>query len=144
MAGNKKEIDKELMYRKLMPSGTRTFRPAEEVAAPPGARAAAPAASAPELRKVSVPALDSRRTEVVNVMEAAVLGKLEQILSRFQCCRCDRCRKDIVALALNKLPPRYMVLPRGSAPPDIGPQLNAQVITAMIQAVIRVRAKPRH
>lgn len=154
MPRSKKEIDKELMYRKLMPSQPR--RGPEEEPGPAGGAAAAlqtepgparispPARRVPEPHKVSVPSLENHQTEVVNVMESAVLSKLESVLSRFQCCRCDRCKKDIVALALNKLPPKYMVLTDGQQPPDIDPQTNAQVVTAMIQAVIRVRAKPRH
>lgn len=154
MARTKKEIDKELMYKKLMPSEPKMFlSPAE--AAPDGPGPAADPAGegtgsfaakhrVPKPRKVTVPTMDSRKTEVINVMEAVVLEKLDSVLSRFQCCCCDRCKKDIVALALNKLPPKYKVLPEGEPPPDIDPQLNAQIVTAMIQAVIKVRAKPRH
>ncbi|QNK39676.1 late competence development ComFB family protein [Caproicibacter fermentans] len=156
MPRSKKEIDKELMYKKLMPSQSKQQNPAEEAGAVNEAAAAPqsdfsappqrePAAHRePEPHKVSVPSLDSRRTEVVNVMEEVVLEKLDSVLARFQCCRCDRCKKDIVALALNKLPPKYRVVSDGQITPDLDAQTNAQVVTAMIQAVIRVRAKPRH
>lgn len=153
----KKEIDKELMYKKLMPSQSRQRAPMEEIESVNEAAAvlrenaeesspqeAAARHRAPEPHKISVPTLDSRQTEVINIMEEIVLSKLDSVLSRFQCCRCDRCKKDIVALALNKLPPKYMVLSHGQVPPDIDAQTNAQVVTAMIQAAIRVRAKPRH
>lgn len=151
----KKEIDKELMYKKLMPSGLRGVKtPIEDVvpenAVPQGEILGAayepPAGKAHHLepRKVSVPSMDNQKTIVVNLMEAAVLNKLDDVLTRFQCCRCDRCKKDIVALALNKLPPKYKVLNHGQQVPDLDPQTNAQVITALIQAVIKVRAKPRH
>lgn len=157
MPRSKKEIDKELMYKKLMPSQSRQRVPMEE-AEPvneaaavqrtdevgPSAQETAVRHRAPEPHKISVPSLDSRQTEVINVMEGIVLNKLDSVLSRFQCCRCDRCKKDIVAMALNKLPPKYMVLSSGQVPPDIDAQTNAQVVTAMIQATIRVRAKPRH
>ena len=142
------------MYKKLMPSEPKFVPRAEEEQPDEPAPAADPAAvaadlfavsrRAPEPRKISIPTMDSRQTEVINIMEAIVLEKLDSVLSRFQCCRCDRCKKDIVALALNKLPPRYMVVSDGQSPPDVDPQLNAQIVTAMIQAVIKVRAKPRH
>ncbi|QAT51035.1 hypothetical protein EQM14_15365 [Caproiciproducens sp. NJN-50] len=157
MPRSKKEIDKELMYKKLMPSQSKQRQPMEETE-PVNEAAAAQGTDAgeaseretpvrhrtPEPHKISVPSLDSRQTEVVNIMEGIVLSKLDSVLSRFQCCRCDRCKKDIVAMALNKLPPKYMVLSSGQVPPDIDAQTNAQVVTAMIQATIRVRAKPRH
>ncbi|MCI1955395.1 MAG: late competence development ComFB family protein [Oscillospiraceae bacterium] len=155
MARTKREIDKERMYKKLMPSGRRAAKaPAENAARDAGgARAESAAAAAARTsaarrpsgpRRVAVPAMDNRRTAVVNTMEAAVLGKLDSVLERFSCCRCDRCKKDIVALALNKLPPRYKVLAEGQPQPDLDPQTNAQVVAAMIQAVIKVRANPRH
>lgn len=152
MSKTKKEIDKELMYKKLMPSAPKGARmqadepeenaaPAEELLGEargePGHRSKCP-------RKVSVPSMDSRSADVVNVMEGAVLGKLDDMLSRFRCCRCDRCKKDIVALALNKLPPKYRVVTDGRPELDPDPQMNAQVVAALIQAVIQVRKNPRH
>jgi hypothetical protein len=81
---------------------------------------------------------------VVNVMEAAVLKKLNPVLERFSCCRCDRCKRDIVALALNKLPPRYRVVAEGQPLPELDQKENARVVMAMIEAVLKVRANPRH
>lgn len=154
MARTKKEIDKELMYKKLMPSGPKIKTTVEnvrpEVSEPAHETVSVPPVSVPavhkppEPRRVSVPALDNQQMIVVNTMEAAVLAKLDSVLERFSCCRCDRCKKDIIALALNKLPPKYMVVAQGQPEPDIDPQTNAQVVTAMIQAVIKVRSNPRH
>lgn len=153
MSRTKKEIDKELMYKKLMPSGHRQAAAEEPVrkddapnTEPERERAAPPASPRreAEARRVSVPSMDNQKTYVVNVMESLVLKKLDSVLSRFHCCRCDRCKKDIVALALNKLPPKYRVVTEGQPEKDVDTQLNAQIITALIQAVIQVRTKPRH
>lgn len=158
MARSKREIDKDLMYKKLMPSQSKrkdapdageSVNEAAVLLQPdsrsqPEKESEPPAHLTPEPHKITVPSMDSRKTEVINVMEEVVLEKLESVLTRFQCCRCDRCKKDIVALSLNKLPPKYMVISPGQPAPNIDAQLNAQIITAMIQAVIKVRAKPRH
>lgn len=157
MARTKKEIDKELMYKKLMPSGLRAAKTASQDAKPeePSSsyvKTAARAIAEEPLnqhktivrREVGVPFMDTQPTILVNTMESVVLEKLDSVLSRMQCCKCDRCKKDIVAMALNKLPPKYMVLVEGQPTPDINPQSNAQVIAAMIQAVLAVRAHPRH
>lgn len=153
MARSKKEIDKELMYKKLMPSGPKTQKApedgAEQISYAPNSR---PQAEEQPLtqrrpiarRDVEIPAMDTQSTELVNAMEVVVLNKLDDVLAKFKCCKCDRCKKDIVAIALNKLSPKYMVLPHGQPVPDIDPQTNAAVITAMIQAVLEVRAHPRH
>lgn len=95
-------------------------------------------------REVGVPFMDTQPTILINSMESVALEKLDSVLVRFKCCKCDRCKKDILALALNKLPAKYMVLQEGQPTPDLDPQTNAQVLTAMIQAVLAVRAHPRH
>ena len=157
MARTKREIDKELMYKKLMPSArvareqevpTRpeSGSPVPIPSAPAVSSPPAPAAGQkpPEPHRLAIPSLDNRQMIIVNRMESCVLGKLDEVLERCSCCRCDRCKKDIVALALNKLPPKYMVLADGQPEPDIDAQTNAQIVAAMIQAVIKVRANPRH
>lgn len=47
---------------------------------------------------------------VYNVMEEVVLGVLQQYENELHLtCHCDRCKDDIMAIALNQLPPRYIV-----------------------------------
>lgn len=157
MARTKKEIDKELMYKKLMPSSPKTAKTASQDAKPEEPSTSYVQTTARSMaeeplnqhktivrREVGVPFMDTQPTILVNTMESVVLEKLDSVLSRMQCCKCDRCKKDIVAMSLNKLPPKYMVLVEGQPTPDLSPQLNAQVIAAMIQAVLAVRAHPRH
>ncbi len=157
MARTKKEIDKDLMYKKLMPSGPKTSKSVqqdmtEELHAAPREQQNESAAAEEPLnqhhpaarREVGVSFMGAQPTVLVNAMESIVLEKLDSVLARFKCCKCDRCKKDIVAMALNKLPGRYMVLMEGQPTPDPDPQTNAQVLTAMIQSVLAVRAHPRH
>lgn len=154
MAKTKKDIDKELMYKILMPSGPKSAKNAKNAVEEESSSTYAEAVAAAEeplnqhrtimRREVGVPFMDTQPTILVNAMENIVLEKLDYVLSKCQCCKCDRCKKDIVAKALNKLPPRYMVLAEGQPTPDVDHQTNAQVVSAMIQAVLAVRAKPRH
>lgn len=95
-------------------------------------------------REIGVPSMDTQQTILVNAMEGFVMDKLDSVLARFKCCKCDRCKKDIVAMALNKLPAKYMVIMENRPSPDPDPQTSAQVLTAMIQSVLAVRAHPRH
>lgn len=155
MARTKKEIDKDLMYKKLMPSAPKPGKAAGEAAEEAEILASLTAENTAEevqrsrerpvvRREVGVPFMDTQPTILINAMESAVLEKLDSVLARFKCCKCDRCKKDIVALALNKLPAKYRVLMEGQPAPDLDPQTNAQVLSAMIQAVLAVRAHPRH
>ncbi len=45
---------------------------------------------------------------VVNVMESVVRGRLEFLLQEVDCCKCDKCMDDMMALALNALKPKYV------------------------------------
>lgn len=43
-----------------------------------------------------------------NLMEGTVLHKIDQIWPQTNYCKCDKCKMDIAAYALNRLPPRYV------------------------------------
>ena len=81
---------------------------------------------------------------LVNLMEAFVEKRLDTALKKFKCCGCERCRKDVLAIALNKLPPLYVI----EDDPDIRDlherERAAQVATALVQAILAVKAQPLH
>ena len=147
MAKSKKEFDKELLYKKLMPSNFKATKNSsdsveDESAFPAGHDL--PASSRIPYRDISLPLMDNQPTVLVNLMENMVLEQLDSVMTRFHSCKCDRCKKDIAALALNKLPPKYVVLKKDQIPPDPDRQTSTQVMTAMIQAALQVRSNPRH
>ena len=45
---------------------------------------------------------------VVNVMENVVKERLEKLLEDYDCCKCEKCIDDIMAMALNTLKPKYV------------------------------------
>jgi hypothetical protein len=48
-----------------------------------------------------------------NYMEEIVLNLMEGVLDDINMCKCELCVKDIAALALNDLPPKYIVSEKG-------------------------------
>lgn len=53
---------------------------------------------------------------IKNYMEEIVVKYLEQILLKYEnICKCDECKDDMVALALNHLEPLYVTSTEGSA-----------------------------
>jgi hypothetical protein len=161
MAKSKKELDKDLLYKKLMPSNYKVAKASAEESSADAASTSlvdTPAQTAEKdtvveplhnarpifPRDVSISLTNNQPTVVVNVMEKLVIDKFDTAIIKFKCCKCDRCKKDIMALALNKLPPKYVVLNKGEETPEPDEQTKAQVITALIQAILKVRAQPRH
>jgi len=45
---------------------------------------------------------------VVNVMENVVKERLEKLIEDYDCCKCEKCIDDIMAMALNTLKPKYV------------------------------------
>lgn len=88
------------------------------------------------------------KVALTNRMEAYVdMAVTELFGQRKELCPCDRCRLDISALALNALPPRYVVSDFGEIVTNLdldSSQWKADVMMALLRALEVVRKKPRH
>lgn len=83
-----------------------------------------------------------------NYMEKVVIDNLNSVLEQFpSACHCERCREDIVAWVLNRLPPKYVVTELGlnyTKLNQIAVQAQADVTVLLTQAAQVVLANPRH
>ena len=83
-----------------------------------------------------------------NYMEEAVDSTIEEILAhRDDVCTCDRCKMDIKALALNHLPPKYVVTDKGYVYTKVNELVNqfkADITVAVTNALKIIRDNPRH
>ena len=82
-----------------------------------------------------------------NYMEDCVLSMLPKVLENAEICKCERCQKDIMAFALNRLTPKYVVTEEGEVFAKLGAfsiQYEANVITAIGTGVKIVGENPRH
>ncbi|MDD2422349.1 MAG: late competence development ComFB family protein [Heliobacteriaceae bacterium] len=81
-------------------------------------------------------------------MEDVVINLLDDVLQRHpEVCRCEQCRLDIAAVALNRLAPRYVVTSKGevySRTNVLIQQWKVDVITAIAQGMMVVAQNPRH
>ena len=62
-------------------------------------------------------------------------------------CVCARCQEDMKALALNNIPPHYVVTDKGTILKQVGFDLiggKAQVTSAILSAIRTVGETPRH
>lgn len=86
--------------------------------------------------------------QVKNLMEDIVWSNVDRIMAHHKMqCGCERCKYDIVALALNYLPPRYFVSQKGetfSRIRSLEQQFNVDVITALSNAIKIVNSDPHH
>lgn len=82
-----------------------------------------------------------------NVMEEYVLQKLDEVWDSLDCCKCDRCREDVVSYALNQLKPRYVTSDKGKTFVKVNTmssQFEIDILTAIYEGAAVVKKNPRH
>jgi len=82
-----------------------------------------------------------------NVMKALVEAKADKYIQLFGLCTCSRCRTDVIALALTRLPAKYVVATQADLVPLLSMyegKYNATVVSQVMRACNTVSEKPRH
>lgn len=82
-----------------------------------------------------------------NVMEDLVEEVYAQCASPQYCCTCEQCHADVIAYALNRLPPQYAATSAGerlAKASNLRRQHMADIQTALAQAFGVVSANPHH
>lgn len=85
--------------------------------------------------------------ELHNYMEDVVLNNLNLLLEKEDMCKCEKCKLDIMALALNKLPSKYVVTQRGriyTKLAELELQFKADVVRELTKAIEVVKKNPQH
>lgn len=85
-----------------------------------------------------------------NVSENAIRSVYESLLkTQAEFCTCERCREDVVTLALNNTRPRYVSGAPGVGEVVTGVNLSldrarAELTVVVLDAMRKVSANPRH
>jgi competence protein ComFB len=92
---------------------------------------------------------EEKPLELHNLMEELVRQRMDEVIAvdSSSFCPCMQCRLDAMAIALNSLPPRYVVTERGeiySKAEALEIQRFVDVVAAVTKALRMVREKPRH
>jgi len=86
--------------------------------------------------------------KIVNYMEDIVRDTLESLLSeRKDICKCQKCKLDMIAWALNRLPPKYVVTDKGRMYTKLKEQeiqFRADVVQELTKAISHISKGPQH
>ncbi|MFZ5989583.1 MAG: late competence development ComFB family protein [Bacillota bacterium] len=85
--------------------------------------------------------------QIKNYMEEIVFSLMKEVLEDINVCNCEKCIMDIAAIALNDLPPKYIVSEKGelfSKINSLKQQFEVDVISAVTKAAVLVKRNPRH
>lgn len=83
----------------------------------------------------------------INVMQALVEEKVDKCMAEANICTCPRCRIDVMALALSRLPSKYVVLHANDTLPMLtvyATRYSAAVTAQLMAACQRIKENPRH
>ncbi|MDE6517862.1 MAG: late competence development ComFB family protein [Acetatifactor sp.] len=82
---------------------------------------------------------------LINLMEETVLNKIDHLLPNTDYCKCESCRMDIAAYALNRLPAQYVQSIKGKVLYQFASsqvQKDIEVTVAVSQAIEVVGKAP--
>lgn len=82
-----------------------------------------------------------------NYMEDLVKMYMDNLIKDMDICKCEQCCSDIMAIALNNLPSKYVVTNEGetySKTSILIQQFEIDVISEITKAIEMVRKNPRH
>lgn len=86
--------------------------------------------------------------KLYNTMEGVVKGALQDIMAqKNDFCKCEECQIDIMAIALNSLPAKYVGTHKGEVYSKIATlsnQFNTDAYREIVKAIAVVNEKPRH
>ncbi|MCI1930530.1 MAG: late competence development ComFB family protein [Clostridia bacterium] len=85
--------------------------------------------------------------QYVNVFEEIVKSRIDEFLKLFDVCTCPRCKVDVMALALNGLPAKYIVVDSSYVSPLLNffsSQYKGAVTAQLSRACSVVKNNPHH
>ena len=86
--------------------------------------------------------------KLYNLMEGEVISNIDVVFANMKdICKCDICKMDIAAIALNHLKPKYVVTDEGYVYAKAGNmsyQFNSDIIAEITKAIDIVSKNPRH
>jgi len=80
-------------------------------------------------------------------MEDLVEIKFKELILNEKMCKCAKCEMDIISLALNNLPPRYVVTNIGALYTRLNElvlQFSIDVTVEVLNAIKMVKCNPQH
>ena len=84
---------------------------------------------------------------LINLTERLVREKAKEVMDRLNVCDCPICTQDVLALALNSLPGKYVTTDSGRQHLLLEiykKQYETDIVAALTRAAVRVKVSPRH
>jgi competence protein ComFB len=104
-------------------------------------------ASASDPQEMNNRFTDESCGRLVNLAELLTTEMVNEVMVRLRVCTCPLCVNDVLALALNSLPTKYVTTDEGKQYFQLDiykKQYETDIMAALTKACVRVKASPRH
>lgn len=84
---------------------------------------------------------------LVNIIEELVKQEVDELIKGVDMCRCDKCKLNVCAIALNSLPQHYVTTKKGALlakVQDMGISYSTEVTVEVMKALMIVKKQPLH
>ena len=86
--------------------------------------------------------------KLYNYMEVVIKDELNKLLTDIKnICKCEKCKLDMTAFALNRLESQYVVSNKGrihTKLKELDAQSHVDLMSNLTKAILHVSKKPRH
>lgn len=143
-----REPEPELELDPVPPEPVPTWSAPEAPQPTPAEPQPTPAVSQPAAAAYqAILAHEPERLGYINVMQVLVEEKAPKYVKMFGLCDCKRCLEDVKALALNHLPPKYVVMAENEMIPKLTfyeGKYNSDITAQLLKACSKVAERPHH
>ena len=102
----------------------------------------------PLQREMQVPVqtapVNSDNPRYINVTEEVLYSKLTEMIAKFKCCNCEKCRQHIMLRVLNNVKPEYVFKKPSEVKELIESNNYVDINQPIIRAILETKANPPH
>lgn len=146
--GKLSQAEIEQMLNAMVAEEEAKYSPPVETTSAPVQAVPAPTEEAPtpvELPELIPEPIDN--AELFNIMQLLAEEKADKYIKMFGLCDCKRCRQDVLALTLNEISTKYVVMPRAELTirnDMYRSHYDGEITVQILRACQKVMENPRH
>ena len=88
--------------------------------------------------------INSDEPRYINVTEEVLYSKLNEMIAKFKCCSCEKCRQHIVLQVLNSVKPEYVYKKPSEVKKLIAENNYVDINQPLIRAILETKSNPPH
>ncbi|MBE5847579.1 MAG: response regulator [Lachnospiraceae bacterium] len=99
------------------------------------------------LNRVKNTILGNQRITCNNIMEDIVGREIEKHIETYGICKCRMCKRDLLAMSLNRIKPRYVSTEKGKLISEIEKKSNdnmPDIVRVIADCALTIKKNPRH